>query len=229
MAGGDSVDGTALRFLVKKALERQKEEQRRKAQEERRLEATALLAVPVALRTPAQQRRIMELSDEVVAETHPKRRKRKKSRKKKLPHGFSSCGRARRQRQCLLGCSLFPSVGDWPQMLGIMASIDQKDSIPRLWCAHRRLRQWHVQGLFSRLSSSRCIPSCRQAKMLGILAGMDQRDSYSALVLVTAVVCAWLVFQVMLLALFSLLIVGRPVLPGITELLDRVVRCPFSR
>ena len=27
MAGGDSVDGTALRFLVKKALERQKEEE----------------------------------------------------------------------------------------------------------------------------------------------------------------------------------------------------------
>ena len=66
MAGGDSVDGTAFRFLVKKALE-----ERREAKEERTLEVTALLAVPMPLRTPAQQRRIMELSDEVDAETHP--------------------------------------------------------------------------------------------------------------------------------------------------------------
>ena len=54
---------------------------------------TALLAVPLALRTQAQQRRIMELSDEVDAETHPKRRKKKKRRKRKLPKG---------------GCRLFP-------------------------------------------------------------------------------------------------------------------------
>ena len=40
MAGGDSVDGTALRFLVMKALERQEEEEKEKAKEEkRRLEA----------------------------------------------------------------------------------------------------------------------------------------------------------------------------------------------
>ena len=58
------------------------EEQRRKAKEVRKLEVTALLAVPMALRTQAQQRRIMELSDEVDAETHPKRRKRKKRRKR---------------------------------------------------------------------------------------------------------------------------------------------------
>ena len=34
MAGGDSVDGTALRFLVKKALERQKEEEEKERKEE---------------------------------------------------------------------------------------------------------------------------------------------------------------------------------------------------
>ena len=41
MAGGDSIDGTALRFLVKKALERQKEEEeeeKRKAKEVRKLD-----------------------------------------------------------------------------------------------------------------------------------------------------------------------------------------------
>ena len=49
MAGGDSVGGTALRFLVKKALERQKEEkeQRRKATEERKLEVIELLVPPL--------------------------------------------------------------------------------------------------------------------------------------------------------------------------------------
>ena len=36
MAGGDSVDGTALRFLVKKALERQKEEEETAKDEKRR-------------------------------------------------------------------------------------------------------------------------------------------------------------------------------------------------
>ena len=188
-----------------KKKEEEKEE-RRKAKEERRLEVTALLAVPVALRTPAQQRRIMELSDEVDAEalsSHPKRRKRKRRRKKKLLQGVSSRGRARRrQRQCLLhGCSVFPSVDDWPQMLGIKAGMDQKDSIPKIWYPHRRLWQWHVQGWFYRLCSSRCVlSSVVKPKMLDTLAHMDQRDSYAALVVVTAVVCAWLVFLVPMLS-----------------------------
>ena len=141
MAGGDSVDGTALRFLVKKALERQKEEEkeeRRKAKEARRLEVTALLAVPLALRTQAQQRRIMELSDEVDAETHPKRRKRKKRRKRRTPRTSSLPSPARRrQRQwsaCYAGFTgddvprvMFPSGVVRPMMLRILAGMDQKD------------------------------------------------------------------------------------------------------
>ena len=67
-------------------------------------------------------------------------------------------------------------------MLDNIASMDQKDSIPRLWCAHRRLRQWHVQG--------------------------------------------WLYWLRCFRAVFSL-IVGRPVLLGVMEFLDRVVRCPL--
>ena len=82
-----------------------------------------------------------------------------------------------------------------------MTSMDQKDSIPRLWCAHRRLRQWHVQGWFYCLCSSCCIPSsCRQAALLRISAGVDLRDSYASLVVVSAVACAWLVFLVTLIS-----------------------------
>ena len=173
MAGGDSIDGTAHRFLVKKALARQKEEEkeeRRKAKEERKLEVTALLAVPMALRTPAQQRRIMELSDEVDAETHPKRR-RKKRRKRRTPRSSSrfSRGRARRrQRQwyfygwlrwlrCISRC--VPSCRT--KLLGIMDDMNQNDSIP---FARRRLRLWHMQCWFYRYCTLRCVPFCfRQA------------------------------------------------------------------
>ena len=112
----DTVDARTVKYLLHAALEEKKEkekEESRKPKEERRLEVTALLAVPMALRTHAQERRIMELSDEVDAEAlsfRPKRRK--KRRKKKLPQGVSSRGRAqRRHRQCRLsGCSVFPSV-----------------------------------------------------------------------------------------------------------------------
>ena len=86
-------------FSLRARKEKKKEEEATQtAKEERRLEVTALLVVPVALRTPAQQRRIMTLSDEVDAEalsSQPGRRKRKKRRKKKLPRS-SSLARAAR-------------------------------------------------------------------------------------------------------------------------------------
>ena len=137
MVKGERIDDTALRFLVKKALERQREEekvQRRKAKEERKLEVTALLAVPMALRTE-EQRTIMELSDE----THPKRRKKKKRRKMRTPRTSSLRGRARRRQRQVLACNAgfpghvplragFPSGVVGPEMLGIMVGIDQKDS-----------------------------------------------------------------------------------------------------
>ena len=87
LLAADTVDARTVQYLLKAALQKEEEEERKKAKEERRLEVTALLAVPIALRTPAQQRRIMTLSDEVDAEalsTQPGRRKRKK-RKKKAP------------------------------------------------------------------------------------------------------------------------------------------------
>ena len=90
-----------MKYLLHAALMKKKEEkeERRKAKDERRLEVTALLAVPMALRRAAQERRNMELSHEVDAgalSSLPKRRKRKKRRKQKLPQGVSSRGCARR-------------------------------------------------------------------------------------------------------------------------------------
>ena len=138
----DTVDARTVKYLLHAALKEKKEEEkeeRRKAKEARRLEVTALLAVPLALRTQAQQRRIMELSDEVDAETHPKRRKRKKRRKRRTPRTSSLPSRARRrQRQwsaCYAGFTgydtprvMFPSVDARPKMLCIMAGMHQEDS-----------------------------------------------------------------------------------------------------
>ena len=48
----------------------------------------------------------------------------------------------------MLPCgAVFLSVVARPELLAIMAGMDLKDS-PRVWCAHRRLWQWHVQGSF---------------------------------------------------------------------------------
>ena len=112
-------------------------------------------------------------------------------------------GRARRrQRQCLLhGCSVVPSVDDWPEMLGIMAG--QKDSIPRNRCCARCWHwQWHVPGWFYRLCSSRCVLSSVGYGPEGQLR------------------CFRAVFS---------LIVGSPVLLDIVGLLDRFVRCPLMQ
>ena len=77
---------------------------RRKEEEERKRiteEKVQLLAVPLALRTPEQRRRIAELCAESLAScsSQPGRRKRKKRKKKKLPRGSSRSFARRRQRQ----------------------------------------------------------------------------------------------------------------------------------
>ena len=82
-----------------------------------------------------------------------KRRKRKKRRKKLLrTSSHSPSGRARRrQRQWHARFAGF--AGDVLYVLCTLRSspgltgMDLKDN-PRVWCAHRRLWQWHVQGSF---------------------------------------------------------------------------------
>ena len=80
--------------------------------------------------------------------------------------GFAGCDAPR---------AVLSSVVARPDMLGIMAGMDQKDSIPRDGgYARRRLLQWHVRVWFCRYSSPRdVVPSvpCRP-KMLGIMASM---------------------------------------------------------
>ena len=85
MAGVDSVDGTAVQFLVKKALERQEEEEEKKLEVEERM-AHAVAGKPEFARL----------------EWLTMRRRKKKRRKRRLPRtsSYSSRGRAhRRHRQ----------------------------------------------------------------------------------------------------------------------------------
>ena len=145
-AAGEAVDSSSLRHLTAAALRLKEEEERQKELEreeakERADETQSLLAVPRALRTPAQVRRFQALaarsSDTLVS---LRRRKRKKRRKKKTSKSSSSCGHARRrQRQWHARFAgfpghvplraVFPSAVVRPAaMLGIMADMDQKDS-----------------------------------------------------------------------------------------------------
>ena len=106
MAGGDSVDGTAFRFLVKKVLERQKEQEEEKAKDEKRRRVLE-----------EEEERMLELNRRVSAdlpltwaETEawrrwillpPRSRKRKKRRKRRTPRTSSRSlrGRARRRQR----------------------------------------------------------------------------------------------------------------------------------
>ena len=71
-----------------------------------------------------------------------------------------------------------------------------------LWCAHRRLLQWHVQWLVSQVVLlalySFFLPSGQDARQLGRCGSEGQL--LDALVVVTAVVCAWLVLLVTMLS-----------------------------
>ena len=147
-------------LLLLTALEAEggeEEEDRKKELEEaeeakvRADEMQSLLAVPRALRTPAQLRRFEELCALTEASTASlqRRRKRKKSRKRKTPK-TSSCGLDhRRQRQwcfhgwlrCISRC--VPSFVGRTKLLCIMAGMDQIDSFQ---CVRRRLRLWHMQS-----------------------------------------------------------------------------------
>ena len=103
MAGGDSVDGTALRFLVKKALDRQKEEERVKRNEEekeerrmKRINEMLRLGLPVSLEEREAWTRWIATSS---SSSSGKRRKRKKRRKRRTPRTSSLPGRARRRHR----------------------------------------------------------------------------------------------------------------------------------
>ena len=180
----DTVDARTVKYLLHAALKEKEEEkeERRKAKEARRLEVTALLAVPMALRTQAQQRRIMELSGEVDAETHPKRRKRKRREKRRTPRTSSLRGRARRRQRQWYACNagflgdvtpraVFPSIVVRPEMLGILAGMYQKDSGALIVDPGSGICKACFAGFTPRSVSL----GCRQARGQ---VGLDQKNNY---------------------------------------------------
>ena len=143
LRGFDGVDNTAAKFLLRRTLNKKKEEEDKKVKEAlaawtaRRKAVTdemhALLDISSPL-TPAQRRRevwlIRDLGviDAAMPPSLPKRRKRKKKRKKKTPKTSSSRAiRAQNSGHCSTSssscCVSFPVFR--PEMLGIMAGMVQ--------------------------------------------------------------------------------------------------------
>ena len=108
MAGGDSVDSTAFRFLVKKALERQKEEEELEKEKVMK-ELDVLMRIPFIQLTP-DQRAVVDRPGafqdwKAWSAASSAGRRKKKRKKKKLPK--SSSGPLHRQgwRRSLRGRS----------------------------------------------------------------------------------------------------------------------------
>ena len=87
MAGGDSVDGTALRFLVKKALERQKEEEEEKRKEEEMLDILRRFRADLPVSDAEWE--AWQAWGGIGSSASGQKRKRKKRRKKKTPRTSS--------------------------------------------------------------------------------------------------------------------------------------------
>ena len=183
MAGGDSVDGTALRFLVNRALERQNEEKEERRM--KRINAKVSDDIPLSHEEhEAWKRWIVAYASS--SSSSGMRRKRKKKRKRKLPKSSSSRssrGRARRrQRQWHVSGfpgdvplrAVFPSSVGRPEFPGIMASMDQND---------------RCSGLFEAgFVGYDALPSL-VGRVLGILASIDQKDSYALFLGKAGVAC----------------------------------------
>ena len=113
LRGADGVDDTAVRTLLKLALQKKVEEE-----EERKLKVEELRQASLAS----------------ARELYGSKRKRKKRRKKRTPR-VSSLFRARRRHRQLAGFAgcvaprvVFPLVDDWHLLLCNTAGMDQKDS-----------------------------------------------------------------------------------------------------
>ena len=144
LAGGDGVDGTALSFLVRRAVEDRKREKEEKEKEKARKkkEAQEKADLEFAKRDPwwAQHLADMKAMEERRNKaSSSSKRKRKKRRKRRTPRTSSLPGRARRRLRQWFACSagftgddvpciMFPSGVVRPKMLRIMAGMVQKDS-----------------------------------------------------------------------------------------------------
>ena len=146
LAGGDGVDGTALSFLVRRAVEDRKREKEEKEKEKekarKKKEAQEKADMELAKRDPwwAQHLADMKAMEERRNKaSSSSKRKRKKSRKRRTPRTSSLPGRARRRQRQWFACSagftgddvprvMFPYGVVWSTMLRIMAGMVQKDS-----------------------------------------------------------------------------------------------------
>ena len=124
LAGGDSVDGTALRFLLKQTLPLKIRRTRRRG------ERWQLSSLRRSSRRRSRVHHGLPLTEANWAAWPGKMRKRKKRRKRRLPRGVRiwRCGQGFRSRSSLsaVQCSGWLVV-DRPEMLGIVASMYQKD------------------------------------------------------------------------------------------------------
>ena len=144
LAGGDGVDGTALSFLVRRAVEDRKREKEEKEKEKARKKKVAQekADLELAKRDPwwAQHLADMKAMEERrYKASSSSKRKRKKRRKRRTPRTSSLPGRARRRLRQWSACSagftgddvprvMFPSGVARPKMLCIMAGMVQMDS-----------------------------------------------------------------------------------------------------
>ena len=130
LAGGDGVDGTALSFLVQRAVEDRKREEEEK--ERKKKEAQEKADLELAKRDPWWAQHLYKASSS-------SKRKRKKRRKRRTARTSSLPGRARRRQRQWFACSagftgdyvprvMFLSGVVRPTMLRIMAGMVQKDS-----------------------------------------------------------------------------------------------------
>ena len=128
MARGESVDGTALRFLTKKAIERQKEV---KKERRRRRCRDILRRFRADLPVSDAEWEAWQAWRGIGSSASGMKRKRTKRRKRRTPRSSSrsSYGRARRRQwlrwlRCISRC--VPSCKT--QLLGIVAGMFQKES-----------------------------------------------------------------------------------------------------
>ena len=202
----------------------------------------AAYALPTVLEKEKERKRVQEEAAEamdqarLLFEQAAKRRKRRR-RKKKPPRtsSHSSCGRARRrQRQWHARyagfsvmmhfemCSFWSTTGT-----RITAGMDQKDITYEYGAlivdsgsgmCRAGFTGYAPRALFFPLSSS---PRSSTPWPMWTRGTVTPRSS--------SLRQAWLVFWLRCFRAVFSLIVGRPVLPGIMELLYRVVRCPFAQ
>ena len=174
-AAGEAVDSSSLGYLTAAALRQREEEERQKELEEREEakkradEMQSLLAVPRALRTPAQLRRFQELAAQSSDSwASLRRRERKKRRKKKPSKSSSSSGHARRR------------LRQWHARFAGLPGVPFSRCVPfgcRQVCdarhhgryepegqhhARRQSWQWHVQWLYWVRCTLRYVPFWRR-------------------------------------------------------------------